>query len=265
MSKILRSRYSIYKNFEEDVTGHFLFKMKRRDITRRLLSYSRVLNRVEPLRLSDLLIRRKKRIKGLSSQDRFKFMKFRFFYGFFKGKTKIFNKSYYGFLQSIRENRLSSSIASLESRVDVLLLRLRLFNSIRESRIFIKSEGVLVDGKLITNFNHRLNPGQILSFTDKFSIILKRKVYRMLRARPPQSPFKNKAIRELNSLLTPYTWLFKRYTKLSPFFLIGFPRYIEPNFNTMEFYFYGNILLEDLFYPFKTLPQDRSGFFNNLI
>jgi hypothetical protein len=61
MSKRINSRYSLFKNFEGDVFGRFLFKMKRRDVTRRLLSYSRVLNRVKPLRLADLLIRRKKK------------------------------------------------------------------------------------------------------------------------------------------------------------------------------------------------------------
>lgn len=63
MSKRINSRYSFFKNFEEDVFGRFLFKMKRRDITKRLFSYSKVLNRVKPLRLSDLLIKKKKKNK----------------------------------------------------------------------------------------------------------------------------------------------------------------------------------------------------------
>lgn len=61
MTKILKSRYSFYENFEEDVSGRFLFKMKRREITRKLFFFSKVLNRVEPLRLSDLLISKKKK------------------------------------------------------------------------------------------------------------------------------------------------------------------------------------------------------------
>ena len=63
MTKILKSKYALLKNFEEDITGRFLFKMKRREITRKLLSFSKILNKVEPLRLTDLLIRKKNQLK----------------------------------------------------------------------------------------------------------------------------------------------------------------------------------------------------------
>jgi hypothetical protein len=95
MTKILKSRYSFYKNFEEDISGRFLFKMKRREITRKLFFFSKVLNKVEPLRLSDLLINRKKKIKSITSFDKFRFRKIKHYYGYTFGKTKIFNKSQY--------------------------------------------------------------------------------------------------------------------------------------------------------------------------
>lgn len=265
MTKILKSRYLVFKNFEEDVTGRFLFKMKRREITRRLFSLYKILNRVEPLRLSDLLIRKKKKIKNLVSFDKFQIRKIRHFYGFGNGKTKRFNKMQYSFLNKCFNNRLHASVLSLESRVDVLLLRLRLFSSIKESRSFIKLKGVIINKRLITNCNYRLNKGDILSFTSEFSVVLKRKLYRLLRARPSNVYFKNLVTRELNSILTPYTWLFKRYTSVSPVLLLGFPRYVEPNFNSMEFYFYGIVNPEDIFYPFRTSLYERINFFNNCI
>jgi len=265
MTKILKSRYSIYKNFEEDIFGRFLFKMKRREITRRLLSYSKVLNRVEPLRLADLLIRRKKKIRGLTSLDRIKFFKFRHFYGLSFGKTKIFNKIQYSCLQHFIKDRRLNSILSLEARLDVVLVKLFLFNSIFESRSFIKNEGVFVNNSLIKKFDLLLAPGDILSFSFKHKILFKRKIYRLLRARTSNIPFRNCITRELNSLLTSYIWLFKRYTGLSPFFLVGFPRYFEFNFNSMEFYFYGTTKVDDLFFPFKTSLSERSSFFNNFI
>jgi|SwirhirootsSR3_FD_contig_71_3733966_length_3061_multi_2_in_0_out_0_2 ribosomal protein S4 len=263
MTKILKSRYSFYENFEEDVNGRFLFKMKRREITRKLFFFSKVLNRVEPLRLSDLLISKKKKIKNIVSFDKFRFRKIKYYYGYTFGKTKIFNKSQYNFSHRCLKNRALRSILSLEARIDILLLRLRLFSSIRESKFFIKSEGILINGVLIKNNNYRLSKGDILSFTKKFRTIFKRKIYRLLRARPSSVPFSNVATRELNSILTSYTWLFKRYTAMSPFTLLGFPRYIEANFNSMEFYFYGFIKPEDIFYPFKTSLQERTSFFNN--
>jgi len=222
MTKILKSRYSIYKNFEEDIFGRFLFKMKRREITRRLLSYSKVLNRVEPLRLADLLIRRKKKIRGLTSLDRIKFFKFRHFYGLSFGKTKIFNKIQYSCLQHFIKDRRLNSILSLEARLDVVLVKLFLFNSIFESRSFIKNEGVFVNNSLIKKFDLLLAPGDILSFSFKHKILFKRKIYRLLRARTSNIPFRNCITRELNSLLTSYIWLFKRYTGLSPFFFSWF-------------------------------------------
>jgi ribosomal protein S4 len=239
--------------------------MKRRDITRKLFSFSKVLNRVEPLRLSDLLIRRKKKIKGLVSFDKFRFKKLRHFYGFGFGKTKSFNKLQYRYLNASIKNRRESSILSLESRLDVLLVRLCLFSTVNAARSFIKSEGVLINNNLITSYNYRLKTGNILSFNKKFRTIFKRKLYRLLRARPSVVPFKNLATLELSSVLTAYTWLFKRYTAISPFFILGFPRYVEPNFNSMEFYFYGSIKINDVSYPFKTTLQERSSFFNNYI
>jgi len=265
MTKILKSRYAVYKNFEEDVTGHFLFKMKRREVTRKLFSYLKVLNRVEPLRLADLLIRRKKKIKGLPSFDKTRFFKLRYFYGIGFGKTKQFNKLQYRLLQRYLSNRTLLSLSSLEARLDVLLVRLRLFNFIKDARDFIKTEGVLINKLVIKNFSYVLVKGDILSFRSKYRMILKRKVYRLLRACPIGIPFSNCVTRELNSVLTIYTWLFKRYTKLSPFFIFGFPRYIEPNFNSMEFYFYGSIYSKDIYYPFKTTLQERSAFFNSFI
>jgi ribosomal protein S4 len=265
MTKILKSRYSVYKNFEEDVFGRFLFKMKRRDITCRLLSYSKILNRVEPLRLADLLIRRKKKIRGLESFDKIRFFKFRHFYGLSFGKTKIFNKTQYALLHRSVRNRRFNSILSIEARLDVVLVKLFLFNSIFESRTFIKNEGVFVNDILVNKFDFLLTPGDILSFSFKNKILLKRKLYRLLRAKTSNVPFTNSVTRELNSTLTSYIWLFKRCTGASPFFLVGFPRYFEFNFNSMEFFFYGTNKVDDLFYPFKTSLSERSSFFSNFI
>lgn len=265
MSKRINSRYSLFKNFEGDVFGRFLFKMKRRDITRRLFSYSRVLNRVKPLRLADLLIKRKKRIKLISSSDAFRGRKFRHYYGFGFGKKTIFFKKFHKLLVTkYRKDRLNDLYLSIEGRVDVLLLKLNLFSFINESRSFIKDSGVLVNSILIKNPSYVLNSGDTLSFPPFGKFLLQRKLYRLLRSRP-SIPLIAKVNKELNSIVTFYSWAFKRRTGKSPFMMNGFPRYIEPNFNTMEFYFYGKIKPEDIVYPFKTRLYERSRFFSSLI
>jgi len=265
MTKIITSRYSLLKNFEEDITGLFLFKFKRRDITRKLFAFSKVLNKVEPVRLTDLLISKKRRVKSIVSSDNIKFRKIRFFYGFLFGKSKVFNKFKYIQLQKYLYNRLHNSILSFEARLDIVLVRLRLFISIFEARVFLQKYGILVNNKLIKRYQHQLSPGDLLSLTDITRESLKKKLYILLKAKPIKFSAIDLVNRELNTTLTLYTWLFKRYLACSPFLSLGFPRYFEVNINTMEFYFYGTIKSKDISYPFKTSLFERNYFFNNYI
>jgi hypothetical protein len=102
-----------------------------------------------------------------------------------------------------------------------------------------------------------------LSFTPFNRFMLRRKLYRLLYPKP-FGPLKAKVNKELTSVITLYSWLLER--KLRKVLLLsGFPRYIEPNFNTMEFYFYGKIRAKDIVYPFKTRVHERSRFFSGLI
>jgi ribosomal protein S4 len=267
MTKIITSRYSLLKNFEEDITGLFLFKLKRRDITRKLFAFSKTLNKVEPIRLTDLLISKKRRIKSTTSFDTFKFRKIKFFYGFLFGKTKKFNKFNYKKLQKHLKNRLRNSLLFFESRLDIILVRLHLFISVFEARIFIKKYGVLVNNKIIKKFCYQLIPGDLLSLTDNTRLIFKKKLYMLLKAKPVYATIipVDLVNRELITTLTIYTWLFKRALLCSPFFTLGFPRYFEVNMNTMEFYFYGITTPKDISYPFKTSLLERIYFFNNYI
>jgi len=162
------------------------------------------------------------------------------------------------------KNRSNDLLLNIEGRLDVILLKLNLFSFIVESRSFINKFGILVNNQLIKNPSHVLSPGDIVSFLPFHKLILQRKLYRLLRARPAPL-LKEKINSELNSLITFYSWLFKRRTRRSPFLINGFPRYIEPNFNTMEFYFYGEIYFDDISYPFKTRLVERTRFFNSLV
>jgi ribosomal protein S4 len=201
----------------------------------------------------------------ISSSDTFKGRKFRHYYGFGFGKKTIFFKKFHKFLiTKYRRDRLNDLFLSIEGRLDVLLLKLNLFSFITESRSFIKGSGVLVNSILIKDPSYVLSRGDVLSFTPFDKFLLQRKLYRLLRARPFSSLIA-KVNKELNSVVTFYSWALKRRTGKSPFLMNGFPRYIEPNFNTMEFYFYGKIKPEDIQYPFKTRLYERSRFFSSLI
>jgi len=161
-------------------------------------------------------------------------------------------------------DRSNDLLLNIEGRVDIILLKLNLFSFITESRSFINESGILVNGRIIKDPSYVLNSGDIVSFLPFDKFILQRKLYRLLRSRPALL-LKEKVNLELNSLITFYSWLFKRRTRRSPFLINGFPRYIESNFNTMEFYFYGKIYFDDISYPFKTRLVERSRFFNSLI
>jgi len=171
--------------------------------------------------LTDLLISKKKRIRSIISSDRIKFRKIRFFYGFLFGKSKIFNKFKYKQLQKHLYNRLQNSILSFEGRLDVVLIRLRLFISIFEARIFIQKYGILVNNRIVKRYQHQLTPGDLVSLTDITRESLKKKLYILLKSKPIQFLPTDLINRELNTTLTLYTWLFKRYLACSLFFVVG--------------------------------------------
>lgn len=274
MSKIKTSKYSLFKNLEADIFGRFLFKMKRRTVTRNLLSFSKVLSRVKPVKLSDLLIRRKRKSK-VSSTDTLINRKLMFYYGRYRSFFSHANhlKSSERSPNTIAKTKISAPRKTFSriielwcARLEVILSSLNLFSFIREARKFISKEGVLVNNVLIKNPSFVLSPGDIISFTPFNKVVLQRKLYRVLRARPSITTLREPINKELNSVLTLYSWLYRRQTNKSPFLVLGgFPRYIEPNFTTMEFYYYGSIKPEDVTFPFKTTLAERSRFFSSML
>lgn len=159
MTKIVKSYYKLISNFQEDLKGTFLFRMKRRQRTLNLLAWRFLLNKVKPVRMDDLLLPRLRR-RTVNSRFTIQLRKLRYFYGFYKGYKSVFFKRLHAAIKHYKFNRLSYLAALLELRLDVLLVRLRFFKNIYRARAYIKEFGVVVNGKIIHCFTKTLKQGE---------------------------------------------------------------------------------------------------------
>jgi ribosomal protein S4 len=274
MTKIIKSHYKLIKNFQEDVRGGFLFKMKRRQRTLNLLAWRFVLNKVKPVRLDDLLLPRLKR-RALNSHYTIQMRKLRYFYGFYKGYRSVFFKRLHAQVKHFKFNRPERLGSLLELRLDIILVRLRLFSNVYKARRYLSEFGVLVDDRLVKSFKTVLRPGQILSVKEDHKLIFK---YKMINFLNPGRLVTNNindlldvgAVKvidlELSRLTTYVRSLHLNRSKLlgnkAIFFNSAFPRYFEVNFRTFEFFCCSGVdPSNDISFPFKT----RTGEIQRLV
>lgn len=273
MTKIIKSYSKLINNFQDDLKGSFLFKLKRRQRTLNLLAWRFILNKVKPVRLDDLLLSRLKR-RSINSFYTIQLRKLRFFYGFYKGYKSIFFKRLHRFLSKVRFNRIESGLSLLELRLDVFLVRVFLFSSILLARRYINKFGVLVNGKLIFNKNYILKLNDVVSVLSSHRVFFKIKL--LLKLNPNQASisfFKSKLSGDfvnLNRFIFSDVRSFGAYERVlscsnsenfdldtlkksrSVFFLSYFPRYLEFNFKNFEFIYSLPLRsFEDIKYPFK--------------
>ena len=97
---------------------------------------------------------------------------FRLFYSFIKIKVlkKIIKKSIK------KKNAVTLFAYFLESRLDVLLFRLNLVNSIRMARLFIFFGYVLVNNRIEKKYHYNLKEGEILNFHPKIFFFFKKRI-----------------------------------------------------------------------------------------
>lgn len=282
MTKIIKSYYKFINNFQDDLKGSFLFKMKRRQRTLNLLAWRFILNKVKPIRLDDLLLPRLKR-RSVVSWYTIYLRKLRYFYGFYKGYRGVFFKRLHSLIKKYQFNRVSHISSSLELRLDVVLVRLGLFRNVKLSRLYIKKFGVFLNDTRIFNFNYVLRLGDILSFDKNHRIFFKLKL--LVKLKPILKLIKfsddrlslvltsfknNKNLLNLDSsLITFYIRLLFNsipnfFTKESAnlpfrsvFFISYFPRFLESNFSTFEFVCCSEVNpLVDIRYPFKVKSNE---------
>lgn len=273
MTKIIKSYSKLINNFQDDLKGSFLLKLKRRQRTLNLLAWRFILNKVKPVRLDDLLLSRLKR-RSINSFYSIQLRKLRFFYGFYRGYKSVFFKKLHSTVTKAKFNRVERGLGFLELRLDVILVRTFLFSNIFLARRYINKFGVLVNGKLVYNINYLLKIGDIFSILPSHRVFFKIKL--LLKLNPSRSfidllklkldtnnNFLNRFIfadvRRFDVygrvLSYPSTEIFdldfiKKFR--SAFFLSYLPRYLEFNFKKFEFiYSLPLCSFEDIKYPFK--------------
>jgi ribosomal protein S4 len=273
MTKIIKSHYKLIKNFQEDVRGDFLFKLKRRQRTLNLLAWRFVLNKVKPVRLDDLLLPRLKR-RALNSHYTIQMRKLRYFYGFYKGYRSIFFKRLHVKLKHFKFNRPERLGSLLELRLDVVLVRLRFFSNVYKARRYISEFGVLVDDRLIKSFSLVLRQGQILSVKQEHKLVFKYKIVRFLNPcrLPGVDEFKdfNSIDLEFSRLTSYVRSLHSSRSKLlgnkAIFFSSAFPRYFEVNFRTFEFFCCSAVNPAiDINFPFRTRTGEAQRLVGSLV
>lgn len=162
-----------------------------------------------------------RRPRTLYGQFLWKRFKVQFFYNLSKKDLKKYcNLSY-----RKRGNVLSIFILYLESRLDLILFRSNISNSVKESSQLILHKNVLVNDKIITKRNYRVKMNDIISF--KNTMFIKKNIL-------------------------------KKFSKFNIFFSV--PSYLEVNYKTLNIMFINNIIKpEKIPYSFKFTGFDLNS------
>lgn len=282
MSKIIKSYYKLITNFQDDLKGSFLNKLKRRQRTLNLLAWKFLLNKVKPVRLDDLLLPRLKR-RSINSFYAIQLRKLRFFYGFYRGYKSVFFKRFHKFLKSKTGfSRVEKGLSFLELRLDTVLVRIGLFSNINLARNYIKLYGLMLNSKHTYAHNYILKKGDVFSVLDSHKTIFKLKV--VLKLNPSlgnigfitsrvtgllgshsdfSSNFLNRFILSDINKISVYERLLSFQSlgffdfnilkkNRSVLFLSYLPRFLEFNFRTFEVIFVSSLKsFDEIKYPFK--------------
>jgi ribosomal protein S4 len=168
-----KKRILLIKRFKKDILGNVIFKRKKILIKNFLYSLKRKKKfdfyKVGYVPRPFYFKRKTKFCKYFLRRQQF-----RLFYSFLKIKVlrKIIKKSFK------RKNSVTLFLYFLETRLDVLLFRLNLVNSIRMARLFIFYGFILVNNRIEKRFFYNLKKKEILNFHPKIFFFLKKKINR---------------------------------------------------------------------------------------
>jgi hypothetical protein len=164
-------------NLNVDYSGSFLFNLKRYRASRKFLANLNLLNRVRPRTLSDFMI--EKRQLPYSKVGRFRILRqaFRLYFGAQLGNSKAFYKKFHSKVLHTHKSREDFLIRSFVCKLDFFLYSLRLFDSVLESKKYIKNFGVFVDDTLVHDNNYILKQLQIVSFISEHCMFFKSRFY----------------------------------------------------------------------------------------
>ena len=178
MSKQNNNHSRVCKRFNTDFWGHaalskkksktlmFFFKLYNSNYQYKYLLKNRKFfikkSFYNPIKSTNLdFIKINKNTQKIKVKHYLNRLKLKKFYGGLKEKQfrNIFNK-----MQTNSHLIGSSFFLLLESRLDIILFRLNIFNSIFSARQYINHKHVYINGKVIQKHGHRLNIGDIIDF-----------------------------------------------------------------------------------------------------
>jgi ribosomal protein S4 len=213
MIKQNKKRILLLKRFRKDVVGFSVLKRKKILIKNFLYSIKRKKGfdfyKVGYIPRPFYFKKKTKFCKYFLKRQQF-----RLFYSFIKIKNlkKLIKKSLK------RKNSVTLFAYFLESRLDILLFRLNLVNSVRMARFLIFFGYVLINNRIEKRYSFNLKSGDILNFHPKIFFFLKKKI--------------NRNIVENN------------------FLSLRIPNYIEYDLNKL-FFIFSNISKFDIYFIYK--------------
>lgn len=151
-------------NLSGDSTGKVLYKLKRARAVRIFLSDLGLLNRVKPIRLSDLMLRGRSLPNQLTGRLLIAQRLFIKYLGWRCGSTKSFYKYFHFTSGRLRGDRSDGLVRLLICRLNYILFSLKFFESVIDSKNYIKRFGILINDKLVFDTNRVLKPLDIFSF-----------------------------------------------------------------------------------------------------
>jgi len=155
----------------------------------------------------------------------------RMFYGNIKEKKlrQIFKKS-----KSLKGDQILNFIRLLESRLDVVLFRLRFSNSFNEIHQMISHKHILVNGEIINSNGFLLNPGDHITINEKSFDTIYKNVFNSLK--------NYVRLKDREEPISTTTFIEKHSLALAP-------NYLEVNYNILEGIFLYLPTLEEIKYP----------------
>ena len=176
IKKVKNSKFRGYE-FEVKKNKLNLF-YDRRQVIFKTLVFFRFFKRFKKLKFKNLKFLRKFEIRSITIRKLYRkllrykklsafgkqiriYQKFRYFFGGLP-RNQI-KKMYYNALRT-KINYIDEFLSLLESRVDVFLFRLNIFNSILQAKQYILHKGILINNKPIFFYNFHLSNYDIFSF-----------------------------------------------------------------------------------------------------
>lgn len=175
-----RFRYNLYRKYEEDITGNFIFSEKKANKILKLLFMAllkknknlkwlfrqqlkkKYTNVLTPFRIFTYKKKKKVTYKMLIKNQQ---EKLNIYYGNYDNKLKFIFKNLYYRFKGIQKNTMVNFLCAFEGRIDIFLYKMGLFKSLKFVKLFLELNIIKVNDRYIEKPNYILLPFRsIISF-----------------------------------------------------------------------------------------------------